>query len=105
MGALARKISGTRLMHCGLRILAWGLAMSVALFAGSLSAIAEEPDPTEQPATMAVLTAPDQSLDMPAPASQFAPAEGEKLWNEARGRAGMALPEQGAGFFSVADRL
>lgn len=52
-----------------------------------------------------MLTAPDQSSDTEAPASQFFPKDGERLWNEARARAAQALPEQGAGFFSVAERL
>src|SRR4029079_4736223 len=60
---------------------------------------------TERPASLVMLTAPDQSSDTEAPASQFFPKDGERLWNEARARAAQALPEQGAGFFSVAERL
>lgn len=73
----------------------------------AFSARAEEPasDPTEPAATLVALTAPDQALDMPAPASQFIVSDGEKLWNEARARAARALPDQGAGFFDMAERL
>ena len=60
-------------------------------------------DPTEEAARVISLEKPDQSLDTPAPISQFLVPDGEDLWKRARTRAYDATSEHGGGYFNWAD--
>src|SRR5260370_42269229 len=96
---------GSRILNDSLHFSTFQGVLCTLLTLSAICCAEEADDPTAPRSTLVALTAPDQSLDMPAPASQFVPGDGEKLWNEARVRAAQALPEQGAGFFNVAERL
>lgn len=62
-----------------------------------------EDDPTEEAARVISLEKPDQSLDTPAPATQFLVPDGEDLWKKARTRAYDATSDHGGGYFNWAD--
>src|SRR5579862_5536954 len=73
--------------------------LAVAFCLQSVQAAEKDEDITERSATAMPLTAAEPRADTLAPPSQFSPDDGNAAWDDARRRAGMAIPGQGSGFF------
>lgn len=83
----------------------WLFAIAALLAIGAPVRTEEDADedPTEEGARVVPLEKPDQSLDTPAPLSQFLVPDGEELWKRAKARASDASTDHGGGYFNWAD--